>query len=195
MTVVDPPGWRHTEVLLLDYLVTRPTGRSVRTAVERMLRDLAGDGRPTLLTMDFRRVRVLDASCADEIVGRLAERLCAADPPADAHLWLRGLDETQERILHAVLEHRGCVVGAEGPRGHRLLGPASAELQQAWHALLAVGSVELTRWAAHCPGRDEQAAALLRELTQRRLARLDGAGRAWICAPVLSSDQSHASAA
>ncbi len=49
-------------------LVTRPTGRAVRSAIESRLADV----RPTAVTViDFRRVSVLDYSCADEVVARL----------------------------------------------------------------------------------------------------------------------------
>lgn len=49
-------------------LVTRPTGRAVRSAIERRL---AGARRSSVTVIDFSRVSVLDFSCADEVVARL----------------------------------------------------------------------------------------------------------------------------
>jgi hypothetical protein len=49
-------------------LVTRPTGRAVRGGIEEELADPA-DERAAVI--DFGMVRLLDYSCADEIVGKL----------------------------------------------------------------------------------------------------------------------------
>jgi len=49
-------------------LVTRRTGQAVRQVIEHALATMAG-GQPAAI--DFGTVRLLDLSCADEIVGRL----------------------------------------------------------------------------------------------------------------------------
>jgi hypothetical protein len=49
-------------------LVTRPTGKAVRDGIEAVLDDL--DAEPVAV-IDFSTVRLLDYSCADEIVGKL----------------------------------------------------------------------------------------------------------------------------
>ncbi len=55
-----------------NHLVTRPTGRAVREAVEERLRSL---GPRTLVTLDFLGVGIVDYSCADEVVAKLITRL------------------------------------------------------------------------------------------------------------------------
>jgi hypothetical protein len=49
-------------------LVTRPTGRAVRGGIEEELADRAEERAAVI---DFGMVRLLDYSCADEIVGKL----------------------------------------------------------------------------------------------------------------------------
>jgi hypothetical protein len=49
-------------------LVTRPTGRAVRGGIEEELADRAEE---PVAVIDFGLVRLLDYSCADEIVGKL----------------------------------------------------------------------------------------------------------------------------
>ena len=49
-------------------LVTRPTGHAVRCGVEQVLAEYDGE-RVTVI--DFTSVRLLDLSCADEIVAKL----------------------------------------------------------------------------------------------------------------------------
>ncbi len=49
-------------------LVTRPTGKAVRNGIEAALDDVEAE---PVAVIDFSTVRVLDYSCADEIVGKL----------------------------------------------------------------------------------------------------------------------------
>ena len=51
-------------------LVTRPTGRAVRGAIETKLAGV----RRAAVTVDFSRVSILDFSCADEVVAKLLLR-------------------------------------------------------------------------------------------------------------------------
>ncbi|MGY8779497.1 MAG: hypothetical protein ACKVIN_15440, partial [Longimicrobiales bacterium] len=50
-------------VTLHSYLVTRPTGRAVRMAIETQL---PGAGHLSLSVIDFSEVMLIDFSCADE---------------------------------------------------------------------------------------------------------------------------------
>jgi hypothetical protein len=56
---------------LFSNLVTRPTGRAIRTGVESQLAEMEGVCAPCLSVLDFSQVRILDYSCADEIVAQL----------------------------------------------------------------------------------------------------------------------------
>ena len=82
-------------------LVTRPTGRVVR---ERIERTFDATGGPTVARMDFRGVRCLDYSCADEIVARLLRERPAV-------LLLVGItDGHREAIEPVLMGHRLAVL-------------------------------------------------------------------------------------
>ena len=77
---------RRTVCDLYSDLVTRPTGAAVRDGIEKQLADL---GERSLTVIDFSHVRLLDYSCADEIVAKLLMRYAGLDattpPPRDAY--------------------------------------------------------------------------------------------------------------
>ena len=88
-------------------LVTRRTGAAVRDAIERVLAD--GGAVPTLI--DFSDVRLLDLSCADEIVAKLLLHHGAR------RFVIRGLSPGQRDALEPVLEHHGLAVVIQNASG------------------------------------------------------------------------------
>src|SRR5690606_2144026 len=104
-------------------LVTRPTGRAIRTGVESQLAELEPGPRFCLSILDFSQVRVLDFSCADEIVAKLLLRYAADDSPGDAYFVARGLQEHHRDAVEAELERHGLLPVAQNEDGvARLLG-------------------------------------------------------------------------
>jgi hypothetical protein len=87
-------------------LVTRRTGAAVRGAIERVLPD---GGAPALI--DFSDVRLLDLSCADEIVAKLLLQ------HGVRRFVIRGLSPAQRDALEPVLEHQGLAVVVQGADG------------------------------------------------------------------------------
>lgn len=87
-------------------LVTRATGALVRGHIEATL---AGHGAVRVTVLDFSEIALLDCSCADEIVAKLA-----FDPEGGCvrHVVLRGLREDQREAIEHVLVRRGAVVTA-----------------------------------------------------------------------------------
>src|SRR5262245_30539703 len=75
-------------------LVTRRTGAAVRTGIESVLTEA-----PTVI--DFTFVRLLDLSCADEIIAKLVRQYGAG------RFIIRGLSASQRESLEPVLEHQG----------------------------------------------------------------------------------------
>ena len=78
---------RRTVCDLYSDLVTRPTGAAVRDGIEKQLAEL---GDRSLTVIDFSHVRLLDYSCADEIVAQLLMRYVRADdapPPRVLGTW------------------------------------------------------------------------------------------------------------
>ena len=59
---------------LYSSLVTRPTGRAVRMAIETQLQ---GAGSLSISLIDFSEVGIIDYSCADKVVAKLLRQQLA----------------------------------------------------------------------------------------------------------------------
>lgn len=115
-------------------LVTRPTGVAVRDRVLRVLRDRAA----TDAELDFSAVGVLDFSCADEVVAKLAVVLHAAASP---RLRLSGLRPDHIDAIEGALErHEGVVLVAFSSDAEpQLLGAAHDDWRTVIRALGQLG--------------------------------------------------------
>jgi hypothetical protein len=71
------------------HLVTRETGREVRSLIGRELGDSPAG---SLLTLDFAGVGIIDFSCADECLAKVVTRLIAGEY-GEKYLRLTGLGE------------------------------------------------------------------------------------------------------
>ena len=78
-------------------LVTRPTGRAVREAIEARLVHITRSLSVALI--DLTRVRILDFSCADEVVAKLLLRYLEPDRPGDTFFLFRTVGDLHR---HAV---------------------------------------------------------------------------------------------
>ena len=76
---------------LYSPLVTRPTGRAVRLAIEEQV---SGSSRPALSLIDLSDVTIMDFSCADEIVAKLLMRFLEDDRPRHALFFFGGLRQS-----------------------------------------------------------------------------------------------------
>lgn len=150
---------------LYSHLVTRPTGRAVRLAIETQLAEVS---RPALSVIDLSEVTVLDFSCADEVVAKLLLRFLGEDRPGDAYFVLRGLGNQHRDPITTVLEHHNllAVVELEDAR-FELIGARTEIEESTWESLEAVGHVSAEVMVAMFPGEAEQLA--LAELVERRV--------------------------
>jgi hypothetical protein len=123
---------QHTETSLYAQLVTRPTGRAVRMAIETRLH---GAGPRSLSLIDFSEVAILDFSCADEVVAKLIQRYLEPDPH-EAFFVFRGVHEPHRDQVEYVLQRQGLLAVAEtAPDTFELLGERSDEEDRAWRDL------------------------------------------------------------
>ena len=153
-------------------LVTRPTGRAVRTSIES---ELAGLGQTTVVVLDFTQVRILDCSCADEIVAKLVQSSLASEAPGTMFL-LRGLDAHQIDDVDEVLRRQELALVAETGGALRPIG-AVAERARALFARLAErGAAAAADLALELGWSEDEVLATLDELATRRLLVRD-AGR------------------
>ncbi len=128
---------RRSVASLYSHLVTRPTGRAVRLAIEHQIGELP---RPALSVVDLSSVAILDYSCADEVVARLLLR----DPEGDSGVFflLAGIREHHLDPIEAVLErHRLAVVGEVEPARYGLIGAGSADEREIWSEVERRGRV------------------------------------------------------
>jgi hypothetical protein len=140
--VLDMPGLggfapRLSVTSLFSNLVTRPTGRAIRTGVESQLAEMEAARLPCLSVLDFSQVRILDYSCADEIVAKLLLRFVGDERPTEAFFMVRGLDEHHVEPIEAVLERHGLLLVAQDQDGvFHLLGATNPLHRAIWTALL-----------------------------------------------------------
>ena len=153
-------------------LVTRPTGRAVRTSIETELAALSGR---TVVVLDFSQVRIIDCSCADEIVAKLVQASLATDVP-DAIFLLRGLEDEQIDDVEAVLSRQELALVAESGGALRLVG-AVQEAARVLFARLAARGASLAEDLAAELGRPvDEVRAALDELATRRLVLREAGG-------------------
>lgn len=123
---------QRTVTSLYSHLVTRPTGRAVRMAIETQLQTA---GARSLSLIDLSEVVILDFSCADEVVAKLLLRFRDHDAH-DAFFVFRGVHEPHRDQIEVVLERQGLAVVVEtDPGTFRLLGVHSAEEERVWGVL------------------------------------------------------------
>ena len=158
---------------LYAHLVTRPTGRAVRMAIESQL---ANAGEMALSVIDFSEVHVLDFSCADEVVAKLLLRYQPPGEATRAFFILRGLSDLHLEPIQAVLErHRLAAVAKTTGRLCRLVGVWSEDEARVWRSLEERGALPPGDVPAHLP--DEVDRATLESLVRRGLVfRRPGSG-------------------
>ena len=162
---------RRSVTSLFSNLVTRPTGRAIRTGVESQLAEMEGATQPCLSILDFSQVRVLDYSCADEIVAKLLLRFLGEERPAEAFLVVRGIQEHHEEAIEAVLERHSLLLVAEDDAGVvKLLGVANPVHRAAWDSLTRRGRAAPADVAADTGLAPEAVEATLAGLVAHRVA-------------------------
>jgi hypothetical protein len=153
-------------------LVTRPTGRAVRTSIES---ELAAHGQAALVILDFTEVRILDCSCADEIVAKLVQASLAAEAPGTAFV-LRGLDAHQIEDVEEVLRRQELALVAETGGALRPIGAVAERARALWARLAETGPAAAAELAGALGWPEDEVGAALEELARRRLLVRD-AGR------------------
>lgn len=145
-------------------LITRPTGRAVRT---RILAQLDASPSPTAV-LDFQEVGLIDFSCADEVVAKLVRLL------VERHLVLLGLDDEHAEAIDHVLSGQDLAVIAlprqsGKPPARRILGRTSPDTRAAFDAVCQWGPGNAERLAVHLSWTVERTADALQTLALHRL--------------------------
>jgi hypothetical protein len=154
---------RRTVANKYDDLVTRHTGRAVRSGIEQMLAHVDGSQAAVI---DFGAVGCLDISCADEIVGKLLRN----DGEA-RYFVLRGVTEAHCEAISLVLERHGMAVVAKDREGRlQLLGPLEETLRKAF-AIVQAGPAGAAEVAERLDLSADVTRRALDELLQHRLVQ------------------------
>lgn len=169
---------RRSVTSLFSNLVTRPTGRAIRSGVESQIVEMDGPGEAACLSiLDFSQVRVLDYSCADEIVAKLLLRFGGDERPAEAFFVVRGMQEHHEEAIEAVLERHSLLLVARDDEGTvKLLGTADPAQRRVWDALTRRGRARAHELAGDTGLAPDAADAVLQALVGHRVvtAHADG---------------------
>ncbi|WP_420635384.1 hypothetical protein [Candidatus Palauibacter sp.] len=163
------PAIIHTT--LFSLLVTRPTGRSVRTNVERQI---AAAGRTVLAVLDMRDVPLIDFSCADEIVAKLV--LLASDAsPQRWFVLFRGIGERHLGPIETALSRQGLAAAAESAEGQPLLlGALDPGAVAVWREIWTLGRTRASPLATRLQLPVDRVEGMLEELVTRALVIRDG---------------------
>jgi len=156
---------QRTVASLYSHLVTRPTGRAVRMAIETQLAEAGGR---SLSLIDLSEVTILDFSCADEVVAKLLQKH-QGDAGLEAIFVFRGVHEPHRDQIQVVLERQSLAVVAEtGPGRFELLGARSPDEDLAWRYLEDQGFLGRDEAHALCGASDPVRA--FEALSERGLA-------------------------
>jgi hypothetical protein len=151
---------------IYSHLVTRPTGRAVRLAIEEQL---AGSSRTALSLIDLSDVSVMDFSCADEIVAKLLVGFLEEDRPGDVLFVFRGVRQSLQEPIRAVLERQELLAVAQGSDGLcGLMGTRTEDEEYVWTVLEGRGQIVAAEVSEVFPGSHHRDA--LEELVLRRVA-------------------------
>lgn len=140
-------------------LVTRPTGRAVRTSIEQAITGLVP---ARVVALDFSSIRLVDCSCADEVVAKLLQ--------GGAVVLLRGASEHHLEMIQEVLERNALVLAAETAGSVTLLGAVADRTRLAFEGLARLGIAAAEDVALELAWPLEEMRAALDDLVSSHLA-------------------------
>ncbi len=146
-------------------LVTRPTGRAIRTSIRERL----ASGQ-VLALLDFSEIGLVDMSCADEVIAQLL-----LDPPTGTYFMLQGLSPEQLEAIEHVLEHHDLAALVHDPLTgeSRPVGRVSPDLRAAFEQLRAPGPAPSPHWPSASAGTRPRRARCWTTMARLRLVRCD----------------------
>lgn len=158
-TEIDVRGMLSRTGQLNSDLITRPTGRAVRSSIEA---ELGRTPATDVVVLDFSAIRLMDHSCADEIIAQLVQI-------APCVLLVRGLAEHNVDPVEQVLERQQLALVVEQDGTLVLLGTVADLARAAFARLAARGGAAAEELAADLSWPLDEVSAALDELAGRRL--------------------------
>ena len=156
---------------LYSYLVTRHTGRAVRTNIEAQL---AVFEHTVLAVLDLEHVELIDFSCADEVVAKLVTA-SAPRPDVRRFFLFRGIAERHAEPIDSALSRQGLAAAGETVNGDPLvMGHIEPELERGWRMLWHVGRAAPSGLAEELSLALDATVAMFDGLESRGLVLRDG---------------------
>ena len=152
---------------LYSNLVTRPTGRAVRTQIETLLEST----ERSLTVLDFTHVQMIDFSCADEVVAKL---LMQHGPNREAYFVFRGMTDDHWDAIESVLERHGLALVVERDGNVELVGVLDERERLAFQALKRLGRAEAWELATELGESEAAMNKALDSMWRRRLIMRQG---------------------
>jgi hypothetical protein len=154
-------------------LVTRATGRTVRTRIEQCI-----ESRPRMLSViDFSSIGLLDFSCADEIVANLMRRWCADSPDTERYIVFDGINDDHLDAIEHVLENHDLALVARfsGHGKPRLVGAVHDVDRLVWETVVRLQPALPSTIAVEASLNYDDVLTRLVALHRKRLIMKDGA--------------------
>jgi hypothetical protein len=152
---------------LYSNLVTRPTGRAVRSQIEMLLE--ATDR--SLTVIDFTHVAMIDFSCADEVVAKL---LLEHGRNREAYFVFRGMTDDHWDAIESVLERHGLALVLERDGDVELVGVLEDSERRAFQAIKRLGRAEAWQLATELGESEAAVQQALDSMWRRRLIMRQG---------------------
>ena len=147
---------------LYSNLVTRPTGRAVRTQIETLLEST----ERSLTVLDFTHVTMIDFSCADEVVAKL---LMEHGRNREAYFVFRGMSDDHWDAIESVLERHGLALVVERDGDVELVGVLDEGERRAFQAIKRRGRAEAWELAGELGASEAEVQQALDRMWRRRL--------------------------
>lgn len=119
-------------------LVTRETGRIILERIEREIREI---GKGETLVLDFSDIKVIDYSCADEVIAKLITRL-KGDEYGDKYVILQNLSSSQKENIHVALEKKDLAILVTTPdKKWEIIGILNNYLSETLQLIMKSGEI------------------------------------------------------
>lgn len=152
---------------LYSNLVTRPTGRAVRTQIETLLES----ADRSLTVLDFTHVAMIDFSCADEVVAKL---LMEHGRNREAYFVFRGMTDDHWDAIESVLERHGLALVVDRDGDMELVGVLEDGERRAFQAIKRRGRAEAWELATELGEPEADVQKALDSMWRRRLIMRHG---------------------
>lgn len=152
---------------LYSNLVTRPTGRAVRTQIETLIES----SERSLTVLDFTHVTMIDFSCADEVVAKL---LMERDRNREAYFVFRGMTDDHWDAIESVLERHGLALVVERDGDVELVGVLEDGERNVFQAIKRCGRADAPMLALELGEPEAAIQKALDRMWRRRLIMRDG---------------------